>query len=180
MLCSECVCVRMSCGWRSIAACLSAVSVSPCWQVYFKSCCCESSPSTVTTAFKPQREKNNPPCPSRLLLPDTHLTQFYYCPPNSILSSYSYHVWAVLHVHSVQIVLDIKPECNLSDHRTSGDQVLWGIKLCHSFRFREFRSPDTAVDREEKIWSRTRRHYPAPLSTSQNINFGCVFILLCI
>lgn len=48
------------CGWRSIAACLSAVSVSPCWQVYLKSRCCESPPNTLTAAFKPQRENNNP------------------------------------------------------------------------------------------------------------------------
>lgn len=51
------VCVH--CGWRSIAACLSAVSVSPCWQVYLKSCCCESPPNTLTTA---QREKKKTQC----------------------------------------------------------------------------------------------------------------------
>lgn len=73
-----CVCVCVHCGWRSIAACLSAVSVSPCWQVYLKSCWCESPPNTLTTALKTtEREKKRKH--------STHCAHQYCC-----LFTYSY------------------------------------------------------------------------------------------
>lgn len=87
------VCVCILCCWQSGAACLSAVSVSPCWQVYLKSCCLlKSPPNTVTSAFKPQREKQHAVHikPAACLPAVAHIIQVDNFPPNSILPPYSY------------------------------------------------------------------------------------------
>lgn len=101
--------VCAQCGWQSIVACLSAVSVSPCWQVYLKSCCCESPPNTLTAPLTPQRENNNPLFSVQLpVYLHLHTTSLYCFPPSSILPPCFHRVQAAHHVHSVQMGLDMK------------------------------------------------------------------------
>lgn len=65
------------------------------------------------------------------LLTVAHTTQVDNFAPSSL--RIHIHVQAVLRVHGVHMGLDMKSECNVSDHRASGDQVLL---CCNSFQFR--------------------------------------------
>lgn len=136
MLCSVCVCM-CACivvGRAELRACLQSVCLRADRSILNHAAV--NLPKHSDNNIQTTGRKNSLLCPSRLLhiylqLLTQHRLIILHPAPSSL--RIHIHVQAVLRVHGVHMGLDMKSECNVSDHRASGDQVLL---CCNSFQFR--------------------------------------------
>lgn len=119
--------------WVCVCVCTLELAENTWLHACLQSACLHADRSILNHAaanlLQPQREKHHHIHAAACLPAVTQSTQLYYFTRTSVFPSCRRSQCADVGLH-------MKAWCNLSDHRASEDQVLWGMKLRHSFQLR--------------------------------------------